>query len=198
MSTTRRAYGNNKRPISAIFLGSTSSSSINTTISSSSSIPDLPEPPSPGAASNLSSTSSGLPSPPATNSTGSGSVGGDSRSNTAASVRRRQTLNHSASNRSMNNASGDGSRDSLDGSHDELGEYDDEDHTAKFGLGKRKSLTSTASASSNSTVSALDRVKSLAKRNQEVRTFSYESWSCWLIFPIPRHCRRLRNSVECG
>ena len=58
----------------------------------------------------------------------------------------------------------------MDDSHDELGEYDDEDHTAKFGVGKKKSTVSTASASSNSndSVSALDRVKSLAKRNQEV------------------------------
>ena len=172
MSTTRRAYGNNKRPISAIFLGSTSTSSINTTISSSSSIPDLPEPPSPGAASNLSSTSSGLPSPPATNSTGSGSVGGDSRSNTAGGVRRRPTLNRSASNRSMNDASRDGSRDSMDDPRDELGEYDDEDQTARFGVGKKKSTISTTSASSNDTVSALDRVKNLAKRNQEVRYLS--------------------------
>ena len=172
MSTTRRAYGNNKRPLSAIFLGSTSSSSINTTISTSSSIPDLPEPPSPGAASNLSSTSSGLPSPPATNSTGSGSVGGDSRSNTAGGVRRRPALNNSTSNRSMNDeANGDGSRDSLDDSRDELGEYDDEDHTAKFGVGKRKATVSTTSASSNDTVSALDRVRSLARRNQEVNFF---------------------------
>ncbi|KAF9646688.1 hypothetical protein BDM02DRAFT_3188590 [Thelephora ganbajun] len=166
MSTTRRAYGNNKRPLSAIFLGSASSSSINTTISTSSSIPDLPEPPSPGAASNLSSTSSGLPSPPATNSTGSGSVGGDSHSNTAGSLRRRPTLNQSASNRSMNNTNGDGSRGSIDDPHDESGEYD-EDQTAKFGAGKRKSTISTTSASSNDTVSALDRVKNLAKRNQE-------------------------------
>ena len=57
----------------------------------------------------------------------------------------------------------------MDDLHDESGEYDDEDHTAKFGASKRKSTVSTASASSNDTVSALDRVKSLAKRNQEVR-----------------------------
>jgi len=72
----------------------------------------------------------------------------------------------------MNNASGDGRRDSFDDLHDDSGEYDDEDHTAKFGVGKRKSTISTASASSNDTVSALDRVKSLAKRNQEVRDSS--------------------------
>ena len=59
----------------------------------------------------------------------------------------------------------------MDDLHDESGEFDDEDHTAKFGVGKRKSTVSTASASSNDTVSALDRVKSLAKRNQEVRLF---------------------------
>lgn len=70
-------------------------------------------------------------------------------------------------------ANGDGSRGSLDDSHDELGEYDDEDQTAKFGVGKRKTTASTASASSNDTVSALDRVRSLAKRNQEVGLFSY-------------------------
>jgi len=69
----------------------------------------------------------------------------------------------------MNDANGDGSRDSLDDPRDELGDYDDEDHTARFGVGKRKSTISTASASSNDTVSALDRVKNLAKRNQEVR-----------------------------
>ena len=69
-------------------------------------------------------------------------------------------------------ANGDGSRDSLDDSHDESGEYDDEDHTAKFGVGKRKATASTTSASSNDTVSALDRVRSLAKRNQEVGLFS--------------------------
>ena len=57
----------------------------------------------------------------------------------------------------------------MDDPHDDSGEYDDEDHTARFGPGKRKSTISTASASSNDTVSALDRVKSLAKRNQEVR-----------------------------
>ena len=96
----------------------------------------------------------------------------------------------------MNDANGDGSRDSLDDSHDELGEYDDEDHTAKFGIGKRKSTMSSTSASSNDTVSALDRVKSLAKRNQEVRLFR-ESYDCWLKFIIPRHCRPSRNSVEC-
>ena len=72
----------------------------------------------------------------------------------------------------MSNAGGDGSRDSFDDPHDESGEYDDEDHTAKFGVGKRKSTVSTTSASSNDTVSTLDRVKSLAKRNQEVRPFS--------------------------
>lgn len=69
----------------------------------------------------------------------------------------------------MNDADGDRSRDSLDDLRDESLEYDDEDHTAKFGVGKRKSTISAASASSNDTVSALDRVKNLAKRNQEVR-----------------------------
>ena len=69
----------------------------------------------------------------------------------------------------MHNANGDGRRDSLDDPHDESGDYDDEDQTARFGAGKRKSTISTTSASSNDTVSALDRVKSLAKRNQEVR-----------------------------
>ena len=68
----------------------------------------------------------------------------------------------------MNSTDGDGRRDSLDDPNDESGEYDDEDHTARFGVGKRKSTISTTSASSNDTVSALDRVKSLAKRNQEV------------------------------
>lgn len=68
----------------------------------------------------------------------------------------------------MNREDGDDSRDSIDDPHDESGEYDDEDHTAKF---KRKSTISTASASSNDTVSALDRVKNLAKRNQEVKIF---------------------------
>jgi hypothetical protein len=195
MSTTRRTYGSNKRPISAIFLGSASSStSINSSLSNSSSIPDLPEPPSPGADSNLSSTSSGLPSPPATNSTGSGSVGGDSRSNTAGSVRRRLTLNHYASNKSMNDTGGDRSRDSLDDPRDESG--DDEDHTAKFGVGKRKPTVSTASVSSNDTVSALDRVKNLAKRNQEVRLFR-GSRGFHLTFSVPRHRRRSRNSVGC-
>ena len=77
----------------------------------------------------------------------------------------------------MNNANGEGRRDSLDDPHDDSGEYDDEDHTARFGVGKRKSTISTTSASSNDTVSALDRVKSLAKRNQEV---SYPS-----IVPVP-------------
>jgi len=67
----------------------------------------------------------------------------------------------------MNNTNGDGSRDSLDDSRDESGEYDDEDHTAKFG--KRKTTMSTTSATSSDTASTLDRVKSLAKRNQEVR-----------------------------
>ena len=71
----------------------------------------------------------------------------------------------------MNNANGDGGLDSLDDPRDESVEYDDEDHTAKFGVGKRKSTLSTTSASSNDTVSALDRVKSLAKRNQEVKLF---------------------------
>lgn len=80
-------------------------------------------------------------------------------------------LNHSASNKSMNREDGDSSRDRFDDPRDESGEHDDEDDTAKFGVGKRKSTVSTASASSNDTVSALDRVKSLAKRNQEVRRF---------------------------
>ena len=71
----------------------------------------------------------------------------------------------------MNSTDGDGSRDSLDDPRDESGEYDDEDQTAKFGVGKRKSTVSTASASSNDTVSALDRVRSLAKRNKQVRFF---------------------------
>jgi hypothetical protein len=69
----------------------------------------------------------------------------------------------------MSSEGGDLSRDSLDDPHDES---DDEDQTAKFGVGKRKSTVSTASASSNDTVSALDRVRSLAKRNQEVRFFA--------------------------
>ena len=69
----------------------------------------------------------------------------------------------------MNNEDGDVSRDSLEDPRDESGEYDDEDHTAKFGVSKRKSVVSTASASSNDTVSALDRVRNLAKRNQEVK-----------------------------
>ena len=80
-------------------------------------------------------------------------------------------LNHSASNGSMNNEDGDSSRDSIDDPRDESVEHDDEDQTAKLGVGKRKSTVSTASASSNDTVSALDRVKSLAKRNQEVKLF---------------------------
>jgi len=60
----------------------------------------------------------------------------------------------------------------MDDPRDELGEYDDEDQTARFGVGKKKSTISTTSASSNDTVSALDRVKNLAKRNQEVRYLS--------------------------
>lgn len=71
----------------------------------------------------------------------------------------------------MNNEDGDSSRDSLDDLRDESWEHDDEDHTAKFGVSKRKSTISTNSASSSDTVSALDRVKNLAKRNQEVKLF---------------------------
>jgi hypothetical protein len=71
----------------------------------------------------------------------------------------------------MDGEGGDLSRESLEDLNDESMEFDDEDHTAKFGVNKRKSAISTASASSNDTVSALDRVKSLAKRNQEVRPF---------------------------
>ena len=85
----------------------------------------------------------------------------------------------------------------MDDSHDELGEYDDDDHTAKFGVGKRKSTISTASASSNNTVSALDRVKSLAKRNQEVRSFSWIVGLLADVFLFPRHCRRSKNLAEC-
>ena len=96
----------------------------------------------------------------------------------------------------MNDTDGDRSRDSLDDPRDESG--DDEDQTAKFGVGKRKPTVSTASASSNDTVSALDRVKNLAKRNSEVRSFS-ESRGCHLTpFFVPRHSRHSRKSVGCG
>ena len=102
----------------------------------------------------------------------------------------------------MNNANGDGRRDSLDEPHDEPGEYDDEDHTARFGVGKRKSTLSTTSASSNDTVSALDRVKSLAKRNQEVRYHSIVVVSfvnrVATIDPFyPCHRRHSTSSVGC-
>lgn len=72
----------------------------------------------------------------------------------------------------MDHEDGNDSRDSLDGPHDESVEFDDEDHTAKYGVSKRKSTVSSTSASSNDTVSALDRVKNLAKRNQEVKLFA--------------------------
>lgn len=75
----------------------------------------------------------------------------------------------------MNREDGDSSRDSFDDLHDESVEYDDEDQTARFGVGKRKSTVSTASASSNDTVSTLDRVKSMKKRNQEVKKFHRSS-----------------------
>jgi len=69
----------------------------------------------------------------------------------------------------MNNADGDGRRDRSDNLHGGSAEYDDEDYTARLGTGGKKPMVSTVSAASNNTVSALDRVKILAKRNQEVR-----------------------------
>ena len=99
----------------------------------------------------------------------------------------------------MNNGNGDGRRDSLDDLHDESGEYDDEDHTARFGAGKRKSTVSTASASSNDTVSALDRVKSLAKRNQEVRyspIVDVPFANCMAAY-LTTHPRHSKSSAEC-
>lgn len=98
----------------------------------------------------------------------------------------------------MNNANVDGRRDSLDDPHDDSGEYDDEDHTARFGAGKRKSTVSTASASSNDTVSALDRVKSLAKRNQEV-SHRGDMGLSWLTYGCLAHNyhRHSKSSVGC-
>lgn len=152
MTTRPLRQGSTKRPVSAIFLGSNSSSS--------SFVPDLPEPPSPGASSN----DSGLPSPPATNSTGSGSVG-----DSAGSVRRKPTM----FNGTNNHARTVSASSALDDVQDENEILDDEEHTAKFGGPGRRYSTSNAPADN---LSALERVKSLAKRNQEVRSlfFLYE------------------------
>lgn len=145
---TSRPSFSNKRPLSAIFLGSNSSSS---------NIPDLPEPPSPSASSN----DSGLPSPPATNSTGSGSVG-DSNSNNAGSVRHRPSPSHSTMLNGNHHARHISSSSVLDDVQDE-NENGDEEQTAKFGAGRRYS----ASGPAPDNITALERVKSLAKRNQE-------------------------------
>ncbi|KDQ62763.1 hypothetical protein JAAARDRAFT_30681 [Jaapia argillacea MUCL 33604] len=147
--TSRPSFKSKRRPLSAIFLGSSPSSS-----SSIPQIPDLPEPPSPGGSSNAS----GLPSPPATNSTGSGSTGDNSTN--AGSVRLRSV---SYPNPTMLN----GNHDKTSGGNRASSEEDDddneneEDHTARLSNGQRSSAHR---PSENSL--ALQRVKSLTQRNR--------------------------------
>lgn len=114
-------------------------------LGNSSQLPDLPEPPS-------SPGSSGLPSPPATNSTGSGSNGGDSSQD---SVELPPSL--------MQNGKGvpsNGPRRTSRSPSDEGDGVNDEDSTARLLDGK--------GPKSNENQSALQRVKSLAQRNQQV------------------------------
>ncbi|OBZ71465.1 hypothetical protein A0H81_08669 [Grifola frondosa] len=157
--TPRPPLSHKSRPLSAIFIGSNSSSS-----SSPPAIPDLPEPPSPGS----SSSASGLPSPPATNSTGSGSTG---KGSTNARSVRQKTASRSDLTTNMSN----GVRGKILGhvrtmsatadDDDDVNDYEnDEDHTARLSNERKRSFRTAPSDN----VSALQRVKSLAERNRMV------------------------------
>ena len=142
--TSRPNFVSKRRPLSAIFIGSNSSSP---------NLPDLPEPPSPGASSNAS----GLPSPPATNSTGSGSTG--EKSSNDGSIRRRSVSNTVAGDmQSGNQGSSRGSRTSSPDEDD-----DGEDRTARLNKGRRVS-----GQTSSENARALERVMSLTQRNRLV------------------------------
>ncbi|OCH87726.1 hypothetical protein OBBRIDRAFT_795954 [Obba rivulosa] len=155
----RPISGTKSRPLSAIYIGPAHSPNV----SSSPSIPDLPEPPSP-----TSSGGSGLPSPPASNSTGSGGTN-------AGSPRRRPTLRENGTTPgkpSINMLNGvheefRGSRSRVESVVDDDDEYEhenDEDNTARFVDGRRRSLQDAPSDNR----SALQRVKSLTERNRMV------------------------------
>lgn len=178
-----------QRPLSAIYIGSSTSTS------TPPDLPRLPEPPSPGGSSNGSQT--GLPSPPATNSTGS--VGDDSGTAHGGSLRKRpSTTTHRSSysvpsvsslvdmydgqsnlsrrssksfrNSNNNHPSTSNLTDEEDEpAHDNDDEHD-EDTTARFdSLSRRTAHRTPAKGDEHS--SALQRVKSLTERNRMVRAY---------------------------
>lgn len=147
--TTRapRPSYSSKRPLSAIFIGSGSSSSLN--------LPDLPDIP----VENSPTSSSGLPSPPATNSTGSGSTGAD-----AGNTRRALVTDLAANMQTVSFSSEINANRKSKGSSDEEEGDDGGDHTAKLSDDKRMPLKPRISDN----LSALQRVKSLTQRNRMV------------------------------
>ncbi|EIN12941.1 hypothetical protein PUNSTDRAFT_131174 [Punctularia strigosozonata HHB-11173 SS5] len=136
----RPSISSTRRPSSAIFIGAGLPENV----------PDLPEPPSPGASS--TDSRSGLPSPPATNSTGSGSNGD------VGSVRHRSA---SFTQGDMSNGKAYNGRTSSVMESDE--EDDGEDHTARFGVDRRRSL-----GGINDNAAALQRIKNLNQRSRAV------------------------------
>ncbi|KZT19971.1 hypothetical protein NEOLEDRAFT_1141271 [Neolentinus lepideus HHB14362 ss-1] len=167
---TPRPSFKHKRPLSAIFLGASPSSSF------SASIPDLPEPPSPGG-----SSGSGLPSPPATNSTGSGSAGDNG------SIRLRSSAS-SSSNTDTNmingnkEASTSRARNVDTGEDEEGGGFEEEgDDTARLSRAHHRRPSENELA--------LLRVKSLTQRNR----MAIDKLSR-LSTPSPSHAGRTGSS----
>lgn len=141
----RRSSFATKRPLSAIFLGSTPTSSNH--------LPDLPEPPA------SPHSTSGLPSPPATNSTGSGSTGDNSTN--AGSIRLPATtmLNGAAASSSGQRSESRASSIDADGN--------DEDSTARLSDDRKPALKRGPTADAD--LATLQRVQNLTQRNRMVR-----------------------------
>ncbi|KAI0688325.1 hypothetical protein BC835DRAFT_1419233 [Cytidiella melzeri] len=200
------AVQSKQRPLSAIYIGSS------TSISTPPDLPRLPEPPSPGGSPDTSET--GLPSPPATNSTGS--VGDDTGTSHTGSLRKRTSTathrnSYSASSIDMYDGRTDISRSSktfknneqtphsnlTDDEDDPPHENDnnfDEDTTARFdNLSRRRSYqTPSAPQLADAHSSALQRVKSLTERNRMV--LSKLSSIQRLSSPVPPNCTRSLHS----
>ena len=176
----RSLVASSRRPLSAIFLGSLppkDPKEVN--------IPALPEPPeSPGAVS-----TSGLPSPPATNSTSSGSTG-DNNSANFGSIRQRPVSYSGSPSDMMPTETYDKpiaifktSRPNSDDEDDENDHAGEEDITAR--LDRRLGVKSPSE-----NIAALQRVKSLARRNRMVSLLRFPLDFCSLHALVPPHVLR--------
>lgn len=157
-SRPRPTGGTKSRPLSAIYIGPASSPNL----SSPPSIPDLPEPPSP-----TSSGGSGLPSPPASNSTGSGSTNAGSIRQRPAQRKNGASPDAFAADMPNGTRTEERSRSRAGSVVDDDDPYEhenDEDNTARFVDGRRRSLKDAPADN----MTALQRVKSLTQRNRMV------------------------------